>query len=231
MLIRIVVAGLLLSSCGRSTGLITGITPESRYIVEAISFRAHNETGIDATGSDEVVAVFDTATYRLITTTFGDVDAGETTNIPSGQNCIMPATDSGFADHKWSCIETGTQPPLAFTVALYEFDERILGFCGQLPFDIMPPNTTACNTDPDDVQLIGRAAVAFDKQQLVQFMPKAGDSYTGTISLFGGCDSTTSTSPCTAGGTFGPSPDYTLTYRITRVGNQIVEPPVAPNPN
>jgi hypothetical protein len=206
----------------------TGIISTPRFFVEALSFHAHNETGFDFPGADEVVAVFDTPQYRLITDYYEDVDTGETKFFRSQHNCVLPATDPGAPDLAWSCIEAGAPGPISFTVALYEYDGPLpLGdFCidAYPPNDLYPHQGEPCRIKPEFSDLIGKDRVDLSMAQLLAAMPRSGDTHTGSVLLFGGCDAVAQPG-CTAGGTFGPDPEYRVTYRVTRVGNQVETPP------
>ncbi|MBP6877167.1 MAG: hypothetical protein KBC34_04030 [Phenylobacterium sp.] len=207
----------------------TALTTRPRFQVEAVGFRAHNETGWDFLGSDEVIAVFDTGTYRVMTDTFGDVDGGESRTFRDGQTCISPATDNSGGDRAWSCAPNGAAGPVSFIAALYEYDgvRFPAGFCvhGGDATDLLPPQSTDCRVDGEVAVLIGRRPVRLNVAELVAAMPRVGDAYNGSVSLFGGCDG-----DCVSGGTFGPSPDYTLRYRIVRMNDEIVTPPRNPTP-
>src|SRR5215207_139364 len=62
---------------------------ELRVKVEAISFRALDETGYDRFGSDEVIVLIRDATGKILTTSkeFGGVDRGETRTFAPNQRC------------------------------------------------------------------------------------------------------------------------------------------------
>jgi len=70
---------------------ITFVSP--MFKVEALWFKANDETGWYWTGSDEVYAVFsdmDPAHSDHITATYGNVDEGDTVNFHSGDSCMAP---------------------------------------------------------------------------------------------------------------------------------------------
>ncbi|MBA4012142.1 MAG: hypothetical protein C0481_09785 [Phenylobacterium sp.] len=207
----------------------TAITTRPRFKVEAVGFRAHNETGWDFIGSDEVIAVFDTGAYRVMTDTFDDVDGGDSRTFRNDQSCISPATDSGEIDRAWSCAPNGAPGPVSFVAALYEYDGSRFpaGFCvhSNGPTDLLPPQSTACRVDAEVATLIGRRQVSMSLGELTAVMPRPGDIHEGAVALFGGCDG-----ECVSGGPFGPSPDYTLRYRIVRVNDEVVTPPRDPTP-
>ena len=72
-----------------------------QFTAEAVSFRAIDESGWDAAGSDEVYAFFsDGSPNDLITATYEDVDTGETRTFGPQERCITPrpACDRGFSE-------------------------------------------------------------------------------------------------------------------------------------
>jgi len=206
------------------------VTTRPRFKVEAIGFRAHNETGWDFLGSDEVIAVFNAGDYRVMTDTFGDVDGGESRTFRAGQTCIWPATDVPGHDRSWSCAPNGAPGPVSFNAALYEYDGSRFpaGFCvrNSGPTDLLPPQSQNCRIDSEVASLIGSRPVRMSVAELTAALPRAGDSLEGSLQLFGGCEG-----DCVAGGPFGPSPDYTLRYRIVRTSDEVVVPPRDADPD
>lgn len=104
-----------------------------RFIVEAISFKAVDESDYDYPyTSDEIFAVFSGGGRSTITSTFDDVDTGETRRFASHQSCIWPAIDpDGTNNDRWACDPAGGAGPIEFQVSLYDDDLPLplSGFC------------------------------------------------------------------------------------------------------
>ena len=85
-------------------------SPRPRFMVEGVRLRAHNETGWDRAGSDEVYAVFEDgySGQRRFTRDFGDIDSGESRLIGASQRCIAPLEYAGYDSARmppstWTC--------------------------------------------------------------------------------------------------------------------------------
>jgi hypothetical protein len=196
------------------------VTPGAlaRFKLEAVSFRALNETGIDFLGSDEVYVTIDVPdglfTLRTFSKIFSGVDAGETTSIPLDQNCILPIAFSatpkwleGYEGDTWSCARDGAPGPFSFRVYLHEKD--------------WIPNSSHIGDGAIDWwdDLIGKHTVEYSMDELTAL--QVGQVKEETVTL----------SPCT------PTPEqpttgcsteaeYQFTWRITRLPN--AEPVVGP---
>jgi hypothetical protein len=179
-------------------------TPQ--FTASAISFKALHETHANWLGSDEVYALiydFPRVTLRR-TTTFGDVDAGESRSFAAGDSCISPLP---------TCQRGASS--LSFGVALYEQDQPPFQFChGAL--DSTPPSPAdyerrfdALDANCDD-DLIGKAKIMFSQPELVALLPTVGASFEKTVGLTGG------------------DGRYELTYRVTRLANVIDVPEIGP---
>jgi hypothetical protein len=86
-----------------------------QFVAEAMSFKAIDESGVDWAGSDEVYAVFSDLNPNLrdpFTSTYGDVDTGETRTFGPDERCIAPRSK---CDH-------GVSEILHFEVAFWEED-------------------------------------------------------------------------------------------------------------
>jgi hypothetical protein len=200
---------------------------EPRFKLEALSFKAIDENGLDWPFSDEVyVTIWDPA--RKVATRskiFTNVDAGETKTIPFNQSCILPIAGlngptllEGSIGDTWSCARFGAPGPLSFTVALYEKDPCDyyfpLAICfehGIVPGDEPPPINRV-----DD--LIGRQEVKYSMQELIAL--QVGQVLEESIWLTPSCPSD---SPDNCGGWDWPV--YQFTWRITRLLNA---PPATP---
>ncbi|MEQ1707068.1 MAG: hypothetical protein ABL864_01905 [Terricaulis sp.] len=105
-------------------GATQDVVREPRFIVEAVSFLAVDESGWTDLGSDEVFAVFsDVAGSGGRTSTFEDIDTSVGRNFDREQSCILPAIDPDGALNKvWACAPEGTRGPLNFSIGLYDED-------------------------------------------------------------------------------------------------------------
>jgi hypothetical protein len=110
-----------------------------RFIVEAISFKAVDESHYDWMGSDDVFAIFSSGGRSMRTRVVGEVDSGDTERFLRTQSCIYPAIDPDRSENdQWRCDTAGGEGPVEFTITLYEDDvlpHEILGFnvCGHRP--------------------------------------------------------------------------------------------------
>lgn len=188
---------------------------ERRYKIEAVRFKAVDETGINWPFSDEVmVGTFD-AKGRTVSDTFGDVDSGETRNFDPAKSCIIAVRPGEAVLNKTSvCDDSGEPAPLGFEVQFWEKGEGFLpanSFCAA---DAQPPPrhyASHCLDDSDGDDFIGRRQLDFTIQELEAALPNVGDEVIETVKLF----------PCRkdeeiCGGLLS---DYTFTYRVTRLPN------------
>lgn len=172
------------------TQTVTVTLPQ--FIVQAVSFKAIDETGWDWTGSDEVHAVF--ADFNPIneraTSEYDHVNAGETIAFIADDQCISPLPDCSHGSDR-----------VRFAVALWEADVD-LGFSGifglDKPDQIGAHDMYETGIDSGD-DLIGRAQVAFSRIQLLGTLPNVGDVVERQLTLTGGAG------------------DYRFNYRITRL--------------
>ncbi|HYD89213.1 MAG TPA: hypothetical protein VEA80_17170 [Vitreimonas sp.] len=98
-----------------------------RFIVEAMSFKAVDESGRDIPGtSDEVFATFVTSDRRLMTRNFEDVNTGDLREFDAHQSCIWPAVDpDGEENGRWVCAPQGARGPVRFSVTLWDDDTEL----------------------------------------------------------------------------------------------------------
>ena len=199
---------------------------QPRFIVEAVDMHADDETGIDVTGSDEIVARFQARDSDTFTGVYGDFDTGETKVFRTGQTCITPAIDpDGTRNYTWECNPAGVAGPITFTVTIFEIDLR--GFCndnGSRRTDVAGESCVESN----DGDAIGRYRVSLTEAFLVGAMRRVGDRYSDTISI-DECSWVTTTQH-TACGSSTASPAYAayrLRYQIRRVADAIVPTPQA----
>lgn len=178
------------------------VTPQ--FVATAVRFKALNETGPDWPGSDEVYAVFAVFNPNIDrpTSTYGNIDTGDTQTISGSEACIAPQPGCGRG-----------VPNLHFTVALWEEDEPPFWVVEFTPGCIANSHCYSRGKDQFD-EFIGRAEVNMSRQQLVADLPTIGAIKEYTIKPAGGRG------------------DYEFTYRVLRlsdVGTRlVVAPPTAP---
>jgi hypothetical protein len=185
---------------------------EQRYKIEALGFKARDESGIDwPWSSDEVMIRTDDAKGWTVSDKIGSVDSGETHKLDSVRSCIVAVRPGIVVLGKTSvCNEVGEPAPLWFTVEFWEKDPGPFGgFC------IVPPPVTGfhagphCRRDSND-DFLGRARIDLTQQDLEAALPNVGDEYIETIVL-NPCDYDETACEVTYG------PDYSFTYRVTRL--------------
>lgn len=144
-----------------------------RFVATAVSFKAIDETGWDWTGSDEVIVIFSDQLPDhgdLVTSIFGDVDAGETRNFAPAEACIAPRPqcDQGL-------------PEVHFKVAMWENDDT------DFPHGELSGGHNRLENGVyygDD--LIGRAEVMLTTEQLLADLPAVGASRDYVVRPAGG---------------------------------------------
>jgi hypothetical protein len=68
---------------------------ERRYKIEAVSFKAFDETGVDWWGSDEVKVETRDAEGWTVSNEIDDVDSGDTHPFDPAKSCIVTGPDAG----------------------------------------------------------------------------------------------------------------------------------------
>ncbi len=217
---------------GNVTGGNVGVNlgEERRYTVTFKSFKAEDETGCDACGSDEVQFIIRTADYALFSSLYGDVDSDD---FPARfDRCAQPAVDGDSNyDHEWECDQAGKAPPFSFTVAAYEDDGDypFTGFCAENLADAPDPRgpdiwrRDAPFCVEDRGELIGKRKVELELGDLSE-LSAPGQFFYRNVDLAGGCDGTERACPD------GGSPHYWLRYEVKRVPDAAAGLPVNPNP-
>ena len=187
---------------GDLQGTVEGF--ERLYKIEAVGFKALDETGIDALGSDEVIVVtFDAKGYTT-SREIGDIDSGDTHTFDPAKSCMLPVRPGDVVLGETSvCDDIGEPAPLKVRIELWEQDIDLLGF------------SLGFFGEPQD-DFIGLAQFDFSAQQLEAMLPNVGDEHIETVKL----EACRGPAPCDA--TF--SPDYTFTVRITRVSDGVPRP-------
>lgn len=141
-----------------------GSTPVStpRYVVEAISFKVVDESGVDWLGADEPYWVFGVATgseEHVSDQLFYDADSGETFYF--GPMCLVSDCDQGHSG------------PMEVRAALSEFD----------------PGLAVLITVDDWIIAndgLGSVKVSWSLGELAIQLPEVGDFFTQTLDLNGG---------------------------------------------
>jgi hypothetical protein len=192
------------------------------FKVEAVRFKALDETGYDWAGSDEIRVGFVTPFEDITSREFGDVDAGETRTFNADESCIIPVGEatgrlSGRLvgpPSNWFCADLGRPGPLSFKVVMGEQDFSLKGFEN-------PPTVLGRGDD-----LIGHTTLTFTPEELLAAMPTVGSTFEENI-LLGPC---VPPLVCPEGFKFEPSPaEYRVTLRLTRMPDSFL--PIDPDPS
>ena len=192
---------------------------ERRYKVEAIRFKARDESGVDWLGSDEVkVGTFD-ATGETVSDEIGDIDSGDTHAFDPAVSCIIGVQPGKVVlGESSACDPAGVPGPFSFRVELWEQDFEAFEF-----EDIFGDGTGFCSQPfpPEPGRHVGEGILHCDT-----------DDFLGAMELF--FPSPISRRPCRSSATASPRrwcsarartvpapagrfPDYSFTYRTTRL--------------
>jgi hypothetical protein len=165
-----------------------------RFIVTSVSLHANNETGIDRTGSDEIVVAFNDRrrNVRMKTSVFGDFDTGDSQRFNRNQSCITPAIVTRSGD-SWRCDPAGASGAVLVDVVVLEVDDWNVAACGGAEFAAIFSGTTGgCGADR-----VGRASIQLSQATLIRQLRFVGAERAENLRIGG----------------------YTLTYRIRRVAD------------
>jgi len=180
---------------------------ERHYKIEALGFKARDESGLDWLGDDEVMIETRDAKGWTVSDEFSDVNSGDTYEFDPTRSCIIPVRPGIVVLGKTSvCDSVGEPSLLSFGVEFREKDP-LGGFC--IPPQPGPGSHGGphCVGDSND-NLLGRAQIDLTAQDLEAVLHNVGDEYIETVVL--------DTCPgAVCGSTYGP--DYSFTYRITRL--------------
>ena len=141
-----------------------------QFIVQALWFKANDETGWAWTGSDEIYAVFsdwDPNHYDHVTSDYEDVDEGDTVNFSNADQCMAPQA----TDHSQDC-DSG----MAELNVRYSFWEEDFGgnsFCNG---DIAGSHDQLRNGKCPVDDLIGRGEILHSAAELAAMLPTVGAS-------------------------------------------------------
>jgi hypothetical protein len=188
---------------------------ERRYKIEVMRFKARDETGWDWWGSDEVMVGTDDAKGSTVSNEIGDIDSGDTHHFDPAKSCIIAVRPGVVVLDKTSlCDDVGEPAPLGFEVELWEKDYGILGgFCKMLSPGPGRHAGPHCVNDGSGDDFIGRARLDFSAQDF-EVLPNVGDEFIETVVL----------DPCPGAACASPwLPDYSFTYRTTRLRDRRVD--------
>ena len=152
------------------------------FKIEAVSFKALDETGYDWPGSDEIRVGFVTPFEDITSREFGDVDAGETFKFNADESCVVPVGQATGRQlgrlvgppSNWFCADLGRPGPLSFELVMAEQDIDLFGF-------EFPPVSSGRTDD-----LIGRKTLTLMPEELLAAMPSVGDTVEENV-LLGPC--------------------------------------------
>ena len=184
---------------------------ERRYKIEAIRFKARDETGFDWPGSDEVMVQTNDAKGFTVSNEIGGIDSGDTHNFDPAKSCIVAVRPGVVVLGKSSvCDEVGEPAPLSFQVEFWEKDFGLPPYGFQVPPGQPGPGEHMgpwwADDEYDDDDFIGRAQIDYPTQDLEAVLLHVGDEVVETAKL----------DPC-PGWTCAGYPDYTFTWRVTRL--------------
>jgi len=134
---------------------------ERRYKIEALRFKALDETGIDWWGSDEVMVETTEAKGWTVTNEIGDIDSGDTHHFDPAKSCIVGVRPGIVVLGKTSVCDTAGEPaPLGFQVDFWEKDWSLFGFpCKALPPAAGRHAGPHCGNDGQGDDFIGRRRI------------------------------------------------------------------------
>ena len=184
---------------------------ERRYKIEAIRFKARDETGFDWPGSDEVMVQTNDAKGWTVSNEIGNIDSGDTHNFDPAKSCIVAVHPGVVVLGESSvCNEVGEPAPLSFQVEFWEKDFGLPPYGFQVPPG--PPGPGGhigpwwADDEFDDDDFIGRAQIDYPTQELEAALLNVGDEVVETVKL----------DPCPGQSCAGFA-DYTFTWRVTRL--------------
>ena len=190
---------------------------ERRYKIEAIRFKARDESGFDWLGSDEVMVQTYDAKGSTVSREIGDIDSGDTHNFDPAKSCIVAVHPGIVVLGKTSvCEEVGEPAPLGFLVEFWEkgWFSFPSGFCLIYPLGTGAHFGPHCPNDGNGDEFIGRAQIDYSTQELEAGLPHVGDELIETVKLFPCIDDV-----CGA----WDFPEYTFTWRVTRLADVRVD--------
>jgi hypothetical protein len=194
-----------------------------RFKVEALRFKAIDESGYDWPWSDEIIVVIRIPEQNVLIASkiFDNVDTGETKTIPANQSCILPIAGvspnsgnvfRGDQGMTWTCSGRGAAGPFSFTVEMFEKDDGFFHDC-VFHWPLGCEFSSGPTSGSDD--LIGRRTLVFPLEELAAAMPNVGDTFEEGIRLGGPCGNFDGI--CAAGWPAPTGPEYEFRWRLTRL--------------
>jgi len=203
-----------------------------QFSIKAVYLKAIDETGIDALGSDEIVARFMANDNSMLTGKYGSVDNGEIHFFRTPESCIYPAIDTdGARNQRWRCDQRGRPGPVTVTVDLYEYDGLIRAMLTDpiLDFEICGASDVAtgssCSGIRNEITTIGRYRLTFTEAELVDAMPREGMRLTRTLRI-DDCSGFVTFENGICVGSLPWEAAYDVKIEITRTKNGPGQPPV-----
>lgn len=192
---------------------------ERRYKIEAVRFKARDESGWDWWGSDEVMVETMDVKGWTVSDEIGGIDSGDTHHFDPLRSCVVSVRPGIVVLGKTSvCTDAGEAAPLGFDVEFWEKDSIgwSFGFCAAASPEAGFHAGPHCANDRNGDDFIGRARIDWPAADLEAMLPNVGDEHVETVVL----------NPCSKGEsvcdvTYGP--DYSVTYRITRLRDARVD--------
>ena len=185
---------------------------ERRYKIEAMRFKARDETGFDWMGSDEVMIETRDAKGWTVSREIGGIDSGDTHNFDPAKSCIVAVRPGLVVLGESSvCDEVGEPAPLGFDVEFWEKDTSPFGGFCVAGFPDGGHGGPYCANDTYGDDFIGSARIDYSLQELEAALPNVGDEQIETVKL----------DPCPDQICTSDS-DYTFTWRVARLPDALV---------
>ncbi len=199
---------------------------QRRYKVEAISFKAVDESGYDWDGSDEVIVETLDAKGGTSSEEIGDIDSGDVHHFDPVRSCIVAVREGIVVLGKDSvCDDAGEPAPFWFKVTLWEEDHGCIpppctfgiegceiGGTGE-----PDPGRHCSGNHKNKADLLGGRLVEHSQVELDFLLPNVGNYFDLTVRL-DPCFDGDNTSICSVPQwPWASYPDYDFTYRITRL--------------
>lgn len=170
-------------------------------------------------GSDEVLVETTDAKGFTLSNEIGGIDSGDTHDFDPAKSCIV-AVHPGMVvlGESSVCEEVGEPAPLGFQVAFWEKDwiGNPSGFCvgpsSPGPDHHASVNYASCFNGWQFNDFIGSARIDYPTHELEAALPNVGDELIETVKL----------DPC-PGQICAGFPDYTFTWRVTRLSDARVD--------
>jgi hypothetical protein len=188
---------------------------QPRYKVEAVRFKARDETGVDWPGSDEVMVEGSDAEGNAVTEEIENIDSGDTFDFEPGLSCIVGVTPGvALLGNNSVCDADGVSAPIGFQVEIWEKDFGLTPLCLALPPAADRHAGPHCANDGAGDDFIGRAQIDLSFEEVQEKLPAVGDTLLETVVLSPCRQSET---VCDPGSLFWDSGDYSFTYVVTRL--------------